>query len=467
VTTAVAAPRWRDVRWRLRGMRRAKRPSLATVAGNVYQTLLYLVVIGGLFVQVLRSVLGELLVPPSTGTQYWLGAATALLGVALLLRVLPALGPVTVGPAAATWLMAAPIDRGVFLASRYRMVLVAGAVAGGLVAGAALLVGLTADLPGAVGLVVSAAAAGALLTALAVWAQVRRGRERALVLTAGVLTVPAVVGIAVVVVLERSGDAPEAPPGGAATAVFVGVAAVAVAVAVVAAVVGRLRLRRLDRAAVTAAGPLIAALSLCVGFMDGSLVTGVTRERRLLAIGTVRSRRLRGGRRRALLVADLHRMARARSAWATAVALLVLPYLASVAVPPRVVPIAQLLAVTLAAGGLADGLRAVAASRGLKRALGGTNGQLLALHGIGPAAVAVVWTLLTAAAGGSVLSLVLVPVSAMAVVLRFATRPPRSFGGSMVDTGVGLGPLPVGMLVELSRGPLLFVVLAGLQLLAG
>ena len=461
-------PRWRDVRARLRGMRRAKRPSLMTVAGNVYQTLLYTVIIGGVFVQVLRSVLGDLLVPPGTGTQYWLGAATALLGLALVLRVLPALGPVTVGPAAASWLLAAPIDRGAFLASRYLLVVAGGAVAGAAVGGAALLVGLTADLPGAVGLVVSAAAVGVLLAVLAVWAQVRRGRERVLVRTAGALTVPAVAGIAVVVLLERAGSAPQAPPGGAATEALVGVAVVALVPAVVAPVLGRLRLRGLDRTAVTAAGPLIAALTLSVGFMDGSITTGVSRERRLQAIGTVRwARRLRGSRRRALVLADLRRMARARSALATAVALLVVPYLASVVVPPRVVPIAQLLGATLAAGGLADGLRAVAASRGLRRSLGGTNPDLLALHGVGPAAVAVLWTLLVAPAGGSVLSLVLVPVSALAVVVRFATRPPRTYGGSMVDTGVGLGPLPVGMLVELSRGPLLFVVLAGVQLLAG
>jgi hypothetical protein len=449
-------------------MRRAKRPSLMTVAGNVYQTLLYTVIIGGVFVQVLRSVLGDLLVPPGTGTQYWLGAATALLGLALVLRVLPALGPVTVGPAAASWLLAAPIDRGAFLASRYLLVVAGGAVAGAAVGGAALLVGLTADLPGAVGLVVSAAAVGVLLAVLAVWAQVRRGRERVLVRTAGALTVPAVAGIAVVVLLERAGSAPQAPPGGAATEALVGVAVVALVPAAVAAVLGRLRLRGLDRTAVTAAGPLIAALTLSVGFMDGSITTGVSRERRLQAIGTVRwARRLRGSRRRALVLADLRRMARARSALATAVALLVVPYLASVVVPPRVVPIAQLLGATLAAGGLADGLRAVAASRGLRRSLGGTNPDLLALHGVGPAAVAVLWTLLVAPAGGSVLSLVLVPVSALAVVVRFATRPPRTYGGSMVDTGVGLGPLPVGMLVELSRGPLLFVVLAGVQLLAG
>lgn len=460
-------PRWREVRARLRGTRRAKRPSWTSVAGNVYQTLLYVAVIGGVFVQALRSVLGELLVPPSTGTQYWLGAATALLGVALLLRVLPAVGPVTVGPAMATWLLAAPIDRGSFLASRYRVVVVAGALAGALVGGAALLVGLRADLAGGIGLVGSAAAVGALLTALAVWAQARRGRERVLVRAAGTLTVPAVAGIAVVVLLERAGAAPAAPAGGSATVVLVGVAVVGVVLAAAAAVLGRLRLRGLDRTAVTAAGPLIAALTLSVGFMDGSITTGVSRERRLRAIGTVRSRRLRGSRRRALLLADLRRMVRARPALATAVALLVLPYLASVAVPPRVVPIAQLLGATLAAGGLADGLRAVAGSRGLRRTLGGTNPELLAVHCVGPAAVAVVWTLLAAPAGGSVLSLVLVPVSAVAVVLRFATRPPRSFGGSMVDTGVGLGPLPVGMLVELSRGPLLFVVLAAVQLLTG
>ncbi len=461
-------PRWREVRARLRGMRRAKRPSWTTVAGNVYQTLLYTVIIGGVFVQVLRSVLGDLLVPPSTGTQYWLGAATALLGLALVLRVLPALGPVTVGPAAASWLLAAPIDRGSFLAFRYLVVVAGGAVAGAAVGGAALLVGLTADLPGAVGLVVSAAAVGVLITALAVWAQVRRGRERVLVRTAGALTVPAVVGIAVVVLLERAGAAPRAPSGGAATEALTVVAVIAVVVAAVAAVLGRLRLRGLDRTAVTAAGALLAALTLSVGFMDGSITTGVSRERRLQAIGTVRSaRRLRGSRRRALVLADLRRMLRARTALATAVALPVLPYLASVVVPPRVVPIAQLLGATLAAGGLADGLRAVAASRGLRRTLGGTNPELLALHCVGPAVVAVLWTLLVAPAGGSVLSLVLVPGSALAVVVRFATRPPRTYGGSMVDTGVGLGPLPVGMLVELSRGPLLFVVLAGVQLLAG
>jgi hypothetical protein len=471
MTIAVAdVPPWREVRAHLRKVRKERAgKSVVARASDLYEVLLYVGIGGGVLVTALLRVVGGL-TPPSAGAQYWLALATVLLGLALLLRAAPALGPVTVGPAAATWLLTAPMDRRGFLAPRYGTVVLAGTVGGGVVGGAVLAVDAGRGPVGGVGVAVLGAALGALITAAAVRGQARPRWQAALRATAGALAVPAVVGVAVVVLLERAGVAlpvPSGPTGAlpASAGLAVAVTAALVLVAAAAVVTARADLARLDRRAVTAAGPLLAAMSAGVGWMDASMVLRAAEERRLRAIGTVRSRRLRGGRIRALLTADARRMRRARPAWTGALALLVVPYLASVVVPAAVVPVVQLAGATMAAGGLAGGLRAVAESRGLRRSLGGGDVELIALHCVGPAVVAVVWTVLVAAAGGSLLSLVLVPASAVAVVVRFATRPPRTYGGAVFD--VGIGTVPVAMVAELSRGPLLFAVLAGVQLLTG
>ena len=456
----MAQPDWPQVRAHLRRVRRAHaRRSLRARAADAYQALLYTVVIGGVVTAAAGRLAGGL-VPPSEGARYWLGIAAALLELAALVRGLPMLGPVTVAPAAATWLLPAPLDRAGFLAGRFAAAVGATVLAGSAVGAQAWAVGIAPGPAGGGALVVAGGAAGGLAAAVAVLLQTRADRERLLARAALVLAAPAVIGAGAVVLLERAGAPPPRPVVG--DAVPITAAALGIGVAAVAVSRARRSLGRLDRRAVTAAGPVLAALTSSVGFMDGAVLLGVARERRLQAAGPVRSGRIRAGRLRALLVADTRRMRRSGPAWGLAAALLVVPYLATVVLPAQLVPVVQLLGATVATSGLAAGLRAVAASPGLRRSLGGSDRALLAVHAVGPAVVAASWTALAAAAGGTVVSLALVPVSALLVVLRSATRPPRNDAATLVD--LGFGPIPVETIVGLLRGPVLFAALAAVQL---
>ncbi|USX55341.1 DUF6297 family protein [Lentzea sp. HUAS12] len=100
----------------------------------------------------------------------------------------------------------------------------------------------------------------------------------------------------------------------------------------------------------------------------------------------------------------------------------------------------------------------------MRRALGLPDRTLRRAHLVVPAAGAVLWCALTTAFTPhvSVLNGLVSAVGAVAVVYRIATRPPVDHGAAIVDFGL-FGPTPLGLIVQLSRGPASLTVLALVQ----
>lgn len=452
---------WAPVRRHLRAVRRSHGTrSPRVIAGLVYEYLLYAFVAGGVLVTALSHAVGSFAEPPG-GVAGWLAVALAVTGSAAVGGGLLRFGPVVAGPATVSWLLPAPVRRRELLAARSTVVVAATAA---LAAGSAGLV--AASVPGPAPLPVAAvgAAVGALLAATGVLVQTAGAAARRIAVTVARAALGASLLAVLGLVLAARAGVVVVPLAGAVPVPAVVVPALA------AVVVGVVAVRRLDRMgtpALTRGAPLVAALWASSVALDASLTGTVIEERRLRRRPVVRSRRnRRPGRRRALLAAAGTAALRNRSAWAWAAGLVVVPYAAALLAPAFVVPVVQLVCATVVAARFSTSLRAVAGSAALRRALGGRDRELLALHGIVPLMLTSVWTVSVAAAGGSTASLVLLPVSALAVVARHATRPPRAASMTLYETPMGIS-IPVELVADLSRGPVLLAVLAGVQILLG
>ena len=459
----VAAVPWPPVRRHLRAVRRSHGgPSLRRIASVVYEWLLYLFVAGGVVVASLSHTVASF-TPPTTGTGWWLAVAAVPAAVAAVASVSLALGPLVVGPSVAYWLLATPVARRDLLAPRAAAV---GAGTGAVAAGALALVAVSSGVEAWLPLTAAAGATGVLLAGMCVLAQTG-GRTAARGVRAAVRAVLLVslLAVAVAVMAARAGTVGEA---GAPSAPGAWTAAGAVALGAVAAWAAAWR--RLDRApasSLTGGASLVGALWAGVAGMDLGLASGVVRDRQLWRRAVVRSRRRRRpGRGRALLAANARIALRDPTALAWAAGLVLVPYVAALLVPPVVVPVVQLAGATAVAGLFATSLRAVTGSAALRRSLGGRDRDLTAVLCVVPLAAAVVWSLLVAPAGGSAVSLALLPASALAVVVRHATRPPRAATVTLYETPMGIS-IPVELVQDLSRGPALFVVLAAVALVTG
>ena len=126
---------------------------------------------------------------------------------------------------------------------------------------------------------------------------------------------------------------------------------------------------------------------------------------------------------------------------------------------------AAVIGAYIAGGGFAAGLRTISVSPGLRRMLGGTDRGLSLTHLVVPAAAAVVWWIATwsvrphfgMAELGVLAGIVL-------AIYRSASRAPMKYDGGIVETPFGL--IPVGLLIQLARGPdVLALVLVGQFLL--
>jgi hypothetical protein len=145
--------------------------------------------------------------------------------------------------------------------------------------------------------------------------------------------------------------------------------------------------------------------------------------------------------------------------------LLLVTYAAAGVLPAVAVPPVAVVAAYALASRMASGVRAVTRSAALRRALGGTDRALIMVHLVAPLAVVVVWTaaLLPALLPLNPLAVVLIPLGAVAVVERSATRPSPDYGAAVFDTG--FGGVQVDLVRQLVRGPALLVGLAAVQLL--
>ncbi|MEV6239070.1 DUF6297 family protein [Lentzea sp. NPDC051838] len=239
-------------------------------------------------------------------------------------------------------------------------------------------------------------------------------------------------------------------------------AAAGVAVVALALVVQRLR-HGWRRAGLAAGAALAGVVRVSVSWFDLALLGAILAERRARALGRVRSAELRGSRLVVLVWTDVLRLRRTPYALIVWAALLPVPAL--VAVCADAVPAVHLLAAFLATDRLAAGLRFVCRSPAMRRALGLSDRYLRAAHLVFPAAGAAIWCAITTAFTPhvSVLNGLISAVGAVAVVYRIATRPPVDYGAAIVDFGL-FGPTPLGLIVQLSRGPALLAALAFVQL---
>ncbi|WP_394620491.1 DUF6297 family protein [Lentzea sp. JNUCC 0626] len=412
---------------------------------------------------------------PQVGSA-WTALWLSVVGAVVLMKVALAFGPVFVGADRMFWVVSAPVSRGGLLRPRLGLLVVGGAALGAV--WPAVVFGVVGAVVPPVVAVAVGAAVGVAVVAGAVVLQ------RVGVAPQGWLS--GLVGLAVVALLVPagrlevlgSGGMPGGlggVPGGLGgvggwaggfeSAGPVGVVwgvALALALAVM-AVVSAGRLRRSE----LAAGAALAGVArVSVSWFDLALLGAVLAERRARALGRVKSARLAGPRSRVVALAwtDVLRVRRAPNAVLVWAALLPAPALVALGGEENAVAGVQVVAAFFATDRLAAGLKAVCRSRALRRALGVPDRQLRLAHLVVPAVGAVVWCAASTAFTPhvSVVNGVISAVGAVAVAYRIATRPPVDYGAAIVDFGL-FGPTPLGLIVQLSRGPALLAVLAVVQ----
>jgi hypothetical protein len=236
------------------------------------------------------------------------------------------------------------------------------------------------------------------------------------------------------------------------------------------ALVGAFRaLPNLDLASLSTGAALATATFTATMGLDPSLLSGLLEVRHWRRVGRISSRPFRWGRLGrtwVLLQAELRRLVRRRAALGAWASLAVAQYAVAL-VAPEFAGVAHLILAYLATNRLTAGLRTLARSPGLRRALGGEEMRVRLTHLVIPATGTVVWWLATwPTIGGSHASLeFFLTAGVVAAAYRAATRPPLSYGGVVMETPFGL--LPIDLVLQLARGPDLLGAVIVLRLLAG
>ncbi|MFD9741850.1 DUF6297 family protein [Umezawaea sp. NPDC059074] len=431
----------KELRRSLRHYRADPRPLTARLS-DLYGQALYVAIVGGLLVSAVNSGVRAVAVAgPARAPDLvrWLVLLVALLAVALLCRAAMAVGPVLVSPAARTWLFSSPVDRRALLTPRFLVLLGVAAVTGGVL-------GLAVAPPLGVPL-------GVLLCAALVEAQA--SRRRTALARHGITVLVACLAVAAGVLAAKPTIAwPTWTPH------LLIVGAVLVVAAAVAAWHAHRVLARMSRGALSDGAEIAAVTATATTFLDPSLLSGTMLLRQARATATVRPVRFRGGRRMAVLRAELARHTRHPLAPLVFCALLPLPYLAERLAAPNAVAAVHVVCVFLVADRFARGLRLVCGSPALRRTLGGSDLELRTLHLALPTTAALLWTLATPIVTAPHLALSV--LGAVAALYRSATRPPMQFESPLLDTP--MGTMPIGLITRLLRGPGLLMVVAAVQL---
>jgi hypothetical protein len=390
-------------------------------------------------------------------TRAWLVIALLVTVGIVAWRGLRTVGPLITTPAAQTWCLSTPIDRGEWLRLPLVFVLAVAAVAGAVVGVFATWLGLATSPWWAA---LTTAAAGVAVAALSVVDQSRRRGRTTRVRPSDVALLASLVLVTAAVV-TRVTHITEGPPTIPAP-VFTAVAMVAAGLSV------RWSLRslgRMDRAALAGGAALAGAAMTAVVMLDPSLFSGLVESRRWRTFGSVHSRRwIPGGRLWVLFQADVRRQWRRRSGLIAWAALILAPYAVGV-FSPAAIGSARIIAGYLAGERLAAGLRLIARSPSLRRQLGGSDTDLKLIHLAVPTIGTLLWWLASLGAGGipgsQFLGIVLV-VGSVGAIYRTATRPPMSYDTGTANTP--MGPVPTTILRRLLRGPdvVAILVLVGL-----
>jgi len=379
-------------------------------------------------------------------TSAWTALWLSVLAAVVLLKVLLAFGPVFAGRDRMFWVLSSPVDRTSLLAPRFLGLLGLGAVVGAVWPAAVFGVVGAVSPPGP-SLFAGSAAAGVAVVAGAVVLQRFRLRPQS--------WLSVLAGAAVLALFLR-------------VDIAVAEAAWLTPVAVLLVVVAGLSLRQLNRADLAAGATLASVVRVSVAWFDLALLGAILAERRAAVLGRVRSARLRGSRLTVLVWTDVLRARRAPNALLVWAGLLPLPALVALGGEVDWVPAVHVIAAFIATDRLAAGLKAVCRSAAIRRMLGVPDGFLRLAHLVVPAVAAVVWCAATVPFTPHVswLTGVVSAIGAVAVVYRIATRPPLDYGVVAIDFGV-FGPVPIGLVLQLSRGPVLLYLLCVLQVILG
>lgn len=436
--------RWPPVRRHLRAAQRTHSGRTATaIASTIYEVLLIGAILGGVVYGFVGDTFGHLAAPSPTASGP-LALATAVAAAATLFLAARAVGPLVAGPARAAWLLPSPLDRAGLLAGPTAAALATCAVGGSAGALAvAALAGWGLDPV----VLIAGALAGLATGELALIVQTRPAvvSARASLIARALLTVAVVAAAAVAVAPGTVSDEVPVPP---ATSLVLGAIAALGAVCLVLVVPASRAPRHAGLPELTSGAPLLAAF--WSAHLERGLLTDIAQGRRLRRRGAVRSRRFPGRRFTAMVAAAFLAVGRNRSAAGRIALGALVPHIAALIVPPILVPTVQLGGVTLAAFAAGSTLSVIARSPALRRALGGSDRALLAGHTAPPAVTAVLVTALVAPVGGTVLSTTLLPIAALAVVLREVTRPEPALTATLLDTPIGT--LPVEQIRDRLRG---------------
>jgi hypothetical protein len=381
----------------------------------------------------------------------------AILLLALSIKAILAFGPILVSSAIQTWLLSSPIDRRATLVARFVVTVGAGAFGGALLF---IVLGVFAEvsvrtLPV---VVASGLMAGVLVIALATVAQSSLTMAAQIQRTLRVVVRADIISIGIVLLVAPS----QTTSRGLTVDNWI-VPACALVAAVLLTCVAFRRLGQFGRAALINGTQLADAATAAATWLDPTLLSATVVSRKTRAIGRVRSEHLHGSRTVVLLRAEwirLRRMSLEVSVWA---GLMVLPYVAKEILPFGAVAPVHLVSAFLATERLAGGLRTVARSEFLRRALGGTDLQLRLVHLIMPAVGTVVWCVATVFAlpAHAFLCAAVSAFGAIAVTYRMATRQAMDYSSPLLDTPFGL--VPVNIVRQVVRGPALLAILVLVQ----
>jgi len=392
----------------------------------------------------------------------WMPWIMVPLLLAITVRMLLAVGPVSASRASGFWLLATPVNRAALLRPAYRLVTATVAVAG-LVAAAIIW----ALIGSSFGVVLEAAVLiSALLVCAAiatVWAQQSTRRSRWTLRVADLLLIAALVPAAilafqheptrnvqtanVVLTFAEMEQVSAFDPGGLHLLV---VCVVVVVFCLGLTTITSRTLDRLGRSSVIAGGELLAGLAGAASSLDISMLGDVIAGRHWRLKGRVRSRRGMGSRGGAIVQREFWRILRWPRRLVIAGALLVVPYAVAGAGFDVLVPIAAAFAGFIAVRPMLDGLRTVCRSTGLVRAMGMDLRELRVVMAVVPGLFAVLWAGLAFPAIGSLSATFAVAGGVISGAVRQASARPPTYSGPLVASP--MGAIPPGLFSQPARG---------------
>ncbi|MBG0812790.1 DUF6297 family protein [Planomonospora sp. ID82291] len=457
-----AVPRSGELRKKIRSKK--PRRSAGYILSALIERGLYVTILGGLVLEIVRAGLGR---ADHGATAFdasrmplvqLTAAVVSILCLVFFAKTLLAFGPLYVGAPARVWILSTPVDRAGLLVGR-----LAAAVSIGAVTSAALGIAFLAMTRLAVPLaawLAMWAALGVTGTCVCVLVQAAGYRSVYAVQRGLNTAVYTLVGVASAILILRSGYLLSSleRAGTVTYTVWTVVSLTAASIAFRCAYRG---LSTLTRGAVSSGSDLATATQVSVLSLDSTFISSIILERRMRAVARVRPAPISGNRFVALVKTDLARVLRMPTGLFTWAALISVPYAAHATGLTAFLPAVHTVAGFVAVDRLSGGLRIIARSSAIRRALGGSNHLLTLAHLVIPAAGAAIWSAATAAliSDISVLTATVSAVGAVLVAYRVATRPPIDYSSSLIDFGL-FGPTPVGLILQLLRGPALLVGLS-------